>query len=156
MLTTRLARLSDAELITAHRRAMFEEMGKSTGSALDEMSRNFAPWVMRMMESDRYAGWVILDEDRPVASAGFFALEWPPHPLDPRAAYRGYLLNFWVDRDYRRRGLAQLLVKESLAEAKRRGLHVVALHASDAGRPVYESMGFRATNEMYFIDEVAP
>ena len=152
MLTTRQITLVDVELITAHRRAMFEEMGKSTEASVDEMSRNFAPWLKRMIESRRYTGWVIVDDNRPVASAGFFTLEWPPHPLDPQAQHRGYLLNFWVEPAYRRRGLAHSLVKEALAEARRSKIRVAALHASDAGRPVYEAMGFRATNEMFYID----
>ena len=152
MLTTRLAAISDAALITAHRDAMFAEMGQSTESVLAEMSRNFEPWVERMMEARKYIGWLIEDGGRPVASAGFFELEWPPHPLDPASSHRGYLLNFWVDPEYRRQGLAQSLVKECLGEARKRDLHVVALHASDAGRPVYESMGFRATNEMFYVE----
>jgi GNAT superfamily N-acetyltransferase len=156
MLTTRLAAISDAALITAHREAMFAEMGQSTESVLAEMSRNFEPWVKRMMEAGRYVGWFIEDGGRPIASAGFFELEWPPHPLDPASSQRGYLLNFWVEPEYRKRGLASSLVKESLIEAQRRGLLVVALHASDAGKPVYESMGFRATNEMFYVESAKP
>lgn len=152
MLTTRSAALSDAALITAHRRAMFAEMGKSSDSALAEMTRNFEAWVTQMLECGKYVGWVIEDAGEPIASAGFFELEWPPHPLDPAASHRGYLLNFWVEPAHRGRGLARSLVRESLTEARKRGLRVVSLHASDAGRSVYEAMGFCATNEMYRID----
>lgn len=152
MLTTRFAALSDAALITAHRRTMFDEMGKSSEPALAEMARNFEPWVRRMLECRKYVGWVVEDAGEPIASAGFFELEWPPHPLDPATSHRGYLLNFWVEPAYRGRGVARSLVKESLTEARRRGLRVVSLHASDAGRPVYEAMGFHATNEMYRIE----
>jgi GNAT superfamily N-acetyltransferase len=152
MLTTRFATVSDVALITAHRRAMFAHMGTSEPSVLDEMSRHFEPWVKRLMEAGRYVGWVVEDGDLPVASAGYFELDWPPHPLEPGACHRGYLLNFWVEEEYRGRGVARSLVQESLAEARRRGVRVVALHASDAGRPVYQSMGFRGTNEMYRVD----
>jgi len=41
-----------------------------------------------------------------------------------------------------------------LTEAHRRGLRVVALHSSDAARPVYESFGFRTTNEMFYVEPV--
>jgi hypothetical protein len=33
-------------------------------------------------------------------------------------------------------------------EFRRRDLQYVVLHASDAGRPLYEQMGWGATNEM--------
>lgn len=153
MLTNRCATSADAGLIASHRRAMFAEMGKSENSTLDEMRRNFVPWVERVLAAGKYVGWIVLDGERPVASAGFFELEWPPHPWDPASEHRGYLLNFWVEPEYRRRGLARSLVREALIEAKRRRLRVVTLHASDAGRPVYEAMGFHSSSEMIHVDE---
>jgi len=30
----------------------------------------------------------------------------------------------------------------------------VALHSSDAARPIYENLGFRATNEMFYVEQV--
>jgi ribosomal protein S18 acetylase RimI-like enzyme len=155
MLTTRNATPADGGLIAAHRRAMFAEMGKSDNSTLDAMRRNFVPWVERMLAAGKYVGWIVLDGVRPVASAGFFELEWPPHPWDPSSEHRGYLLNFWVDPEYRGQGLARSMVREALAEARRRRLRVVALHASDAGRRVYEAIGFRETNEMIYEDKSA-
>ena len=152
MLTTRLATPADAALITAHRRAMFAEAGLGTAQALEEVSRSFRPWLERMMAAGRYVGWIVEEGAVAAASAGFFELDWPPHPLDPTATARGYLLNFWVEPAYRRRGLARMLVREAVAESRRRGLRVTALHASAAGRPVYEKEGFRISGEMFFVD----
>jgi ribosomal protein S18 acetylase RimI-like enzyme len=155
MLATRLATEKDAELIGAHRHAMFAAMGKSDAAALDTMRGNFVPWVEQMIAARKYVGWIVLDHDRPVASGGFFELEWPPHPLDPVGERRGYLLNFWVEPGFRGRGLAHGLVREGLAESRRRGIRITALHASDAGRRVYEPMGFKSTNEMFCVDTTA-
>ena len=41
-------------------------------------------------------------------------------------------------------------MREILAWAPAHGIVRVSLHASDAGRPLYERMGFLATNEMRF------
>src|SRR5580692_3676083 len=127
MLKTRKTTEADAELIAAHRHAMFAGMGKSEATALDEMRRNFVPWVEHMIGTGKYVGWIVEENERPVASSGFF------------------------EPEYRGRGLARELVREGLAESRRRGIWVTALHASDAGRRVYEPMGFKATNEMYLI-----
>jgi ribosomal protein S18 acetylase RimI-like enzyme len=156
MLATRLATLTDAALITAHRRAMFAEMGKHGPEILDQMSLHFTPWFERMMAAGRYVGWIVEEDGVAAASAGFFELDWPPHPLDPAATARGYLLNFWVDPAYRRRGLARALVREAVAESRRRGLRVTALHASAAGRPVYTKEGFRGSGEMFFVEDAQP
>jgi ribosomal protein S18 acetylase RimI-like enzyme len=138
---TRVATAADAALITAHRKAMFTAMGRS-----------FEPWVTRMIIEGKYAGWITSDDDRPVASAGLLILDWPPHPLDPAGEHRGYLLNVFVEKEYRGRRLAHALVDLCMAEARQRRLRVVALHTSDAGRPIYESFGFRGTSEMFYVE----
>jgi ribosomal protein S18 acetylase RimI-like enzyme len=152
MLETRLATIADATLISSHRRAMFEAMGRGTAETLDTMARLFEPWLLPRLADGRYTGWIISDAASSIASAGLLILEWPPHPLDPTGESRAYLLNVFVESAYRRRGLARELLRLCLAEAHRRGIRIVSLHASDQGRPIYESLGFRAANEMLFID----
>ena len=151
MLSTRPAALDDAPLLTAHRHAMFAEMGNAGPDALATMSLHFAPWVSRMLAEGKYLGWIVESDDRPVASAGLFLLEWAPHPLDPSNDHRGYLLNRWVDPAHRRQGLAKNLVQLCLDETRRRGIRVAALHASDASRSLYQKFGFGPTNEMFYL-----
>ena len=151
MLETRIATVDDAELITRHRRAMFADAGNAPEEVLDAMCRSFDPWVRRMLSEGKYRGWITMDGDRPVASTGLLVLDWAPHFLDPTGERRGYVLNMFVERDYRRRGLAEALLMRCLEESKRLGLGVIALHATDAGRPVYEKLGFRSSNEMLYV-----
>jgi GNAT superfamily N-acetyltransferase len=151
MLVTRTATPADAPLLTAHRPAMFADIGQSSPDALATMSLHFAPWVSRMLAEGKYLAWIVESDEQPVASAGLFLLEWPPHPLDPSNDHRGYLLNMYVDPAHRRQALAKDLVQLCLDESRRRGLRVAALHASDAGRPLYETFGFAASNEMFYL-----
>lgn len=152
MLTTRRATEHDAELITRHRKAMFTDMRDAPDAVLNEMARHFEPWVQRMIADGKYAGWITSDGERAIASTGFMMLDWAPHFLDPVSQKRGYILNVFVEPEYRGRGIAQMLAKECLAEARQRGIRVVALHASNKGQPVYEKLGFKASNEMLYID----
>jgi len=151
MLETRKATERDAELITRHRKAMFADMRDAPEAILEEMARNFEPWVRRMLAAGQYAGWITSDGDRAIASGGLLVLDWAPHYLDPTGDRRGYILNVFVEPEYRRRGLAQMLMRECLAEANRRRIRVVALHASVKGQPVYEKLGFKTSNEMLYI-----
>lgn len=150
MLQTRKAVPEDAVLIAAHRKAMFTAMGGMNESALETMRRNCEPWLKRMIADGKYFGWIVREDGLPAASAGLLLLDWPPHPFDPAGETRGYLLNIFVESGYRRRGLARQLVEACMMEARRRGIRVISLHASDAGRPLYEALGFRSTNEMLF------
>ncbi|HEY2470611.1 MAG TPA: GNAT family N-acetyltransferase [Terracidiphilus sp.] len=151
MLITHRATVEDIGLITQHRVAMFADMRDAPEPLLAEMARNFEPWVRRMIAEDKYAGWITSDGDRPIASAGLLILDWAPHFLDPTGEKRGYILNVFVEPEYRGQGLAKMLTKECMEESRRRGLGVVALHASKKGQPVYEKLGFTMSNEMLYV-----
>lgn len=154
MLETRAAVPADAATITRHRHRMFVDAGRRDNQVLQVMSQNFQPWVVRMMNEGKYLGWLTEDEGKIIAGAGLLLLDWPPHPLDPRSTQRGYLLNVYVEPEYRRRKLASHLIEYALAEARRRKIRVVSLHSTDEGRPLYESTGFRQTNEMFYVEPV--
>lgn len=151
MLTTRRATVEDAGLITRHRHRMFGDMQDAAETVLEEVGRNFDPWVRRMIVEDKYAGWITSDGEWAVGSAGLLILDWAPHFLDPQCDKRGYILNVFVEQEYRGRGIAKALTLECMAEAKRRRIGVVALHATDKGRPLYERLGFHASNELLFV-----
>ncbi len=46
------------------------------------------------------------------------------------------------------------MIDQALAEARKQKIRVVALHSTDAGKPLYESNGFRRTNEMFYVEPV--
>ena len=57
-------------------------------------------------------------------------------------------MNVYVHPDQRGKGVARLLLERVLDECAARGVTQVSLHASEAGRPLYEKLGFKPTNEM--------
>jgi len=81
------------------------------------------------------------------AEGGMWLMDFPPHWHDPQPL-RAYLLNFYVVPEARGQGLAYRLLKAAVEEARGRGIKVVSLHASAAGRPIYEKFGFGGTSEM--------
>ena len=58
------------------------------------------------------------------------------------------IVNVYTEPAYRRRGLARRLMIAMLDWLRQQGYGTVSLHASDYGRPLYESLGFKVTNEM--------
>ena len=147
-----MATVADAELISAHRRAMFSEMHGTAAEVLDRMEQSHTIWFKRMVPEGKYLGWIASDGGVAVGSAGLLILDWPPHPLDPQGEFRAYLLNVYVDPNYRRRGIARDLVEACMEAARRRGIRVLTLHASDAGWALYEMLGFKATNEKMLVN----
>lgn len=151
---TRAATPADVDIITHHRRRMFIDAGRADNRVLDVMDEHFKPWLLSMLQAGKYMGWLALDNGKVIGGAGLLLLDWPPHPLDPTSGQRGYLLNVYVEPEHRRQHLASYLIELALAEARRRKIRVIALHSTDAGRPLYESNGFRQTNEMFLIEPV--
>jgi GNAT superfamily N-acetyltransferase len=58
------------------------------------------------------------------------------------------ILNVYTYSQFRRRGIARRLMQTMIAWCAGEGLARVALHASEDGRHLYESLGFELSNEM--------
>jgi GNAT superfamily N-acetyltransferase len=139
---------ADAEQISSQRRAMFSDMGGRDPAWLDEIAASFLPWVRTKLETGEYLAWFAMaTEGHVAAGAGLWLLDWFPNRRD-RKSLRGYVLNVYTEPAYRRRGLARRLMQIVVDECRDRGITMVTLHASEEGRPLYEALGFSATNEM--------
>jgi predicted GNAT family acetyltransferase len=58
------------------------------------------------------------------------------------------IINVYTEPEARRQGLARRLMSLMIQWLKEQGFKSVVLHASDAGRHLYEELGFVPTNEM--------
>jgi GNAT superfamily N-acetyltransferase len=81
----------------------------------------------------------------------------PPHPqtnsnskIDIVSGRQAIIQNVFTEPDWRRRGLAALLIKRIIDWTRQEGIDSLMLHASDKGRALYERLGFVSTTEMRF------
>lgn len=65
------------------------------------------------------------------------------HPTGNRA----HLMNVYTKAGYRRKGISKKMVTMLIDEAKEKGVTEISLDATEMGRPLYESLGFAASNE---------
>lgn len=94
---------------------------------------------------------VAVDDGRCVACASMSYIEIMPtfsHPSGKRA----HLMNVYTEESYRRRGIARQLVNMLIEDACAHGATEISLDATESGRPMYESMGFKASEECMVID----
>jgi len=147
----RRATFDDADVLVDHRRAMFHEMGYSDAAALDSMAAAFRVWLRQKMDAGEYLAWLALSEDGSIAAGlGLWLMDWPPHMIGP-GARRGNILNVYTRLENRRQGLARKLMQVALDWCRTNGIRAVILHSSEAGWALYESLGFRQTNEMRLL-----
>jgi ribosomal protein S18 acetylase RimI-like enzyme len=148
IIAIRSTTVEDLPLIVDQRCAMFEDMGIRDRRALDAMNAAFAKWVQDKIERGEYLGWFVTnDQGSVLAGAGLWLQESLPSPRDT-STRRAYVMNVYTAPDYRRQGHARRLMEAVLDCVRVQGIRSVVLHASDAGRALYESLGLRSTNEM--------
>lgn len=148
VITYRLATLDDVPVIVRQRHGMFVDMGKPDDATMRQHSEIFAAWLPKKIESREYIGFVAANEaGENIAGAGLWTPDWPPHPDKPTTR-RGYVMNVYVNQAYRRMGIARKLMLDLMDYCRKENRLLLTLHASDAGYPLYESLGFHETNEM--------
>ena len=126
---------------------MFVDMGYKDEAGLMAMEATSMPYVKAGLEGGSYHGWLIENEDGVVAGGGVVLMEFPSSPRDSRAI-RAFIVNMYTEPPFRKQGLAKMIMEEMIRWCKEQGFRWVALHASDAGRHLYETLGFKPTNEM--------
>lgn len=147
-ITLRPAGPPDLAAIIHHRRAMFEDMGYRDAAALDAMAASSRTFFAQALAEGWYRGWLAQNEaGEVVAGGGILILPWPSNPRDAEIR-RPMIVNIYTEPAYRRRGVARRLMTAMLDWLRQEGYGTVCLHASDFGRRLYESLGFKATNEM--------
>lgn len=68
-------------------------------------------------------------------------LDMPPRP-EVASSTEGYLINMYVDREHRNRGIGEALLRSCQEGSPRLGLRKLLLHTTAAGQHLYEKSGF--------------
>ncbi len=142
----REATLADLEILIHHRRAMWRDMGQPA-PVLDAVEPAARAYFTEALPSGGYHGWLAEADRKVVGGAGVVVSAWPG-TAGFALPKRAMILNMFVEPEYRRRGIARALMQTVIDWCKAEGFPSVGLHASDEGRPLYESLGFQPTNEM--------
>ena len=142
----RAARLDELPQIADFWLAMFQEAGiwRESDFAMGWRAR-FVAYFSRRIDADDVRYFVATDNTRLVGTAGAMLLEYPAIVNGLRF---GYIFGVRVDPAFRGGGIATALTRETIAYLKGKNCRRIRLHASPAGRPVYERLGFVPTNEM--------
>jgi GNAT superfamily N-acetyltransferase len=147
----RQANPDDARIIGWHRARMFQDMGLVPNGLFESFRR-------KALASGDYLGWLVSQRDVPqeiIAGAGVIMREAPPFPIRHKdgeitiaEGRQGLIVNVFTEPEWRRRGLAKLLMNTIIAWSREQNLDGLVLHASDDGRALYEQLGFISTTEM--------
>jgi GNAT superfamily N-acetyltransferase len=92
----------------------------------------------------------LAEVDGEVAGSAAGQLQISPYPNVIKAAYRrfGYIWHVFVRPEFERRGIGRALTQAAVDHLRGLDCTSVVLNASDAGEPLYASMGFEQAKEM--------
>lgn len=88
--------------------------------------------------------------DGTIAGSSSCQLQVPPYPnvIKPALRFFGSIWHVYVLPDFGRRGIGRALTQAAVDHLRQLGCTTAVLNASDAGEPLYASMGFARAKEM--------
>jgi GNAT superfamily N-acetyltransferase len=145
----------DIPQLSVHHRKMFQEIWEKRGQHIDSSAGNAIEQAYSLKLEEELRGgscrsWVIEKGGQVVASGAITMVSLVPTPndLSPRVAY---LHSMYTEPELRGKNLASRIVRTALAYCKANGVRRVILNASEAGKPIYEKIGFSSSPDMMRI-----
>jgi GNAT superfamily N-acetyltransferase len=139
----RQATLTDLPLLLQYRRAMAQEMEDSDEAAMNRMMTALEPYLRAAIPEGRWHAWIA----EPGGCGSVELVQWVPGRLDPTPR-RAWIHSVYIEPAFRRRGIGRRLTETIVAWCREQGFQWIYLHASEQGRPLYESLGFESSTEM--------
>ena len=155
--TTRPATVADIATLVRHRCEMFKDMGQLQEEHYRELAEASARYFAEAIPAGEYVAWLVAPDGQPdviVAGGGMQLRRVLPRPDRSgrlqKPGPQGLIVNVYTEKEWRRRGLAELVMRTMLQWSRENGVASVVLHASSMGRGLYERLGFVASNEMHY------
>lgn len=147
----RAATAQDLRRVVAMKLAMFEESGHANAFAANASEVIFGDY-QRLYVTSEAQHFVAETEGAVVACAGAFLKSDLPFRYFQVPVY-GFIGDVFTEPAFRARGIAKALNEKALAWLRLKGVSMVRLLASEAGRPLYAKLGFVASDEMVLTGE---
>ena len=98
-------------------------------------------YLKEHIESDDLLVYLAVEDGAIVSSCMASLYQTPPVPSCPTGRTAD-LLNVYTKREFRRRGLAEQLVRMLFMQLRQRGVEKVLLDYTEDGLPLYQKLGF--------------
>lgn len=139
----REATREDAGKMALYRYRMFAEMTPEkdiSGIKTDMMQGTEA--FYKAHEADPELFSVVAVVESQVVGSGSIQFQERPPCVRTMNNILGYIFTIYVEAEYRRRGIARRIMEALHEKAEERGAGLLALNASDEGKPLYLQMGY--------------
>ena len=146
----RMANHSDIEKLIISRFDYFD--AENWEVSIDKrivIESNLKLYFEKHLNTDFFAA--IVDVDNKIASIAFLVISEKPANLSFPTGKTGTVFNVLTYPEHRKKGYATHTMKALIEEAKKQSLSYIDLSASEAGKPLYEKLGFQEKEVSHFI-----
>lgn len=140
---------ADMKILMKLRLEMLREVNGLPGEY--EYDENFIFESRRYFESGEQTT-VIASNGETLVGCASLSYTWIMPTFSHPTGNRAHLMNAYTRADYRRRGISKKMVEILIDEAKENGVTEISLDATEMGRPLYESLGFKASDSCMVMD----
>lgn len=140
---------ADMKILMKLRLEMLREVNGLPGEY--EYDENFISESRRYFESGEQTT-VIASNGETLVGCASLSYTWIMPTFSHPTGNRAHLMNVYTRADYRRRGISKKMVEILIDEAKENGVTEISLDATEMGRPLYESLGFKASDSCMVMD----
>ncbi|MFA4850727.1 MAG: GNAT family N-acetyltransferase [Methanoregula sp.] len=151
----RVATPHDIPVLAQHHRMMFEEIWERKGipadpSGLASLEKEYIKKLTTEFKYGTCISWVVQIGDQIVSSGAISIVLYVPvpHDLSLRVAF---LHSIYTEKEHRNQHHAQSITQEAANYCRSQGIKRLYLFASDAGRPLYENIGFEPVPNMMLL-----
>lgn len=115
-----------------------------------DLSPNLEDYYIRHLSDGTFVSWLAVDGEQIAATSGMSFVDRPPYYSCP-SGKMGILSSMYTLKEYRRQGIAKILLQKVVEEARNYGCGMVQITASDMGVLLYTDFGFQKNgNFMYY------
>lgn len=145
----------DIEKLTELRIAyLTEDNGRLDSAELTLLKQSLPDYFMRNLNQNIFC-YAARQGQEIVACAFLLVIEKPMSPAFITGK-TGTVMNVYTKPEYRHCGYARKLMEMLLADAAEQNLSVVELKATEAGYPLYKSLGFEDVKSKYHSMKINP
>lgn len=143
----RFGSIDDLEILLEHRLKMWNEIFPHKIAEVEKSRGPTQQWLRAKLGSGEMIA-LIAYQGSTIYGSGCILIKEDQVRPGSNSAICPYLLSVFTAPEHRKRGIASLITEQAIKWAKENGYDRMELHASPMGKKIYESMGFKATNEM--------
>jgi GNAT superfamily N-acetyltransferase len=141
-ITFRRATIKDTKLVVDMRIEFHEDfVGRQTAQKVASLRKKMTPLVRKLIKNGSYICWLAFLGEECVGTGGIIFRQRPGNFAN-QDGREGYIMSMYTRAKMQRKGIGTKILKNLLADSKRKGVRFVELHASPEGEQLYKKSGF--------------